>query len=401
MDAMRKLNASSRLPHLCVEAHTGIDEKITWVERLRELDELRSSFALSGVPMRMVLLLRLREPLDHYLSFFVWAVAERQARSPAKFGSSFEEWVRRVPNLQSELVLSSKAASTAGFAPRTHPEVRAWVKRWGSLKAYSERRARVWQSVKLYNVVGTTELFDETNLLVARALSWDPSDAASPIHQHKIPQAGASCNLMLRMERRQRGERSPWWCRDPTLDRGSEQRRVHHAVCPNRSACEQLIRDVAPVDYELYEHARQSVQKRIASAGRVFGQQMRELLSAKRNFMAPRCIWRPLHPFVIASARRQAAGSTWLRKFVPDFGRNGTCVQGDQAVMQVIWIEHGRGGRTKPGFPLSNLIRISHRRARMHMPSSPDEIDARTVPQSFRRNNIFRWLHDANVGRGV
>mmetsp|Transcript_29304 Transcript_29304/g.71180 ORF Transcript_29304/g.71180 Transcript_29304/m.71180 type:complete len:222 (+) Transcript_29304:239-904(+) len=153
MDAMRKLNASSRLPHLCVEAHTGIDEKITWVERLRELDELRSSFALSGVPMRMVLLLRLREPLDHYLSFFVWAVAERQARSPAKFGSSFEEWVRRVPNLQSELVLSSKAASTAGFAPRTHPEVRAWVKRWGSLKAYSERRARVWQSVKLYNVL--------------------------------------------------------------------------------------------------------------------------------------------------------------------------------------------------------------------------------------------------------
>ena len=108
---MSNLGEASTPPRLCLEAHSGIDERIPWLERLRQLSELRATFKLRKVPMRTLLLLRLRDPLEHYLSFFLWAVVERQARAPAKFGSTFEEWVRRVPNLQSELLLSSKAGT--------------------------------------------------------------------------------------------------------------------------------------------------------------------------------------------------------------------------------------------------------------------------------------------------
>ena len=41
----------------------------------------------------------MREPLDFYLSFYLWGVYYRQ-KEPASFGASFEEWARMVPNLQ-------------------------------------------------------------------------------------------------------------------------------------------------------------------------------------------------------------------------------------------------------------------------------------------------------------
>ena len=151
--ARRRVKRSGHyVSHSLQEAHTGIDEKIPWLERLRQLRELRSTLVQHAVPLRVLLLLRLRDPFEHYLSFFLWAVVERQARAPAKFGSSFEEWMRRVPNLQSELLLSSKAAPTAGFAPRRHPEIRAWAERWGSPQAAAERRSLVWRTLEQFDV---------------------------------------------------------------------------------------------------------------------------------------------------------------------------------------------------------------------------------------------------------
>ena len=46
------------------------------------------------------LLLRLRQPLRLYVSFYLWTVAERQARNPERFGRTFADWARGVPNLQ-------------------------------------------------------------------------------------------------------------------------------------------------------------------------------------------------------------------------------------------------------------------------------------------------------------
>ena len=55
--AMSNLGETSTPPRLCLEAHSGIDERIPWLERLKQLSELRATFKLRKVPMRTLLLL--------------------------------------------------------------------------------------------------------------------------------------------------------------------------------------------------------------------------------------------------------------------------------------------------------------------------------------------------------
>ena len=111
MSALRNLTADATPPTLCIEAHSGIDYGKPWMERFRELQALRPHLAARGVDMPIYLHVRLRSPLSHYISYFLWTVVERQARNARRFGSGFAEWARTVPNLQSELLLSSKAAA--------------------------------------------------------------------------------------------------------------------------------------------------------------------------------------------------------------------------------------------------------------------------------------------------
>ena len=110
MAALRNLTPSDAPPRLCIEAHSGIDYGLPWVERFAQLRSLRTMFAERGIDIPMYFHVRLRSPLSHYISYFLWTVVERQARNARRFGSSFADWARTVPNLQSELLLSSKAA---------------------------------------------------------------------------------------------------------------------------------------------------------------------------------------------------------------------------------------------------------------------------------------------------
>ena len=103
---------------------SGIDYGVTWMDRFAQLRSLRSDFVARGLDMRMHFHLRLRSPLSHYISYYLWTRVERQARNPKLLGSSFAQWARGVPNLQSELLLSSLAAFTASFAANDHRELR-------------------------------------------------------------------------------------------------------------------------------------------------------------------------------------------------------------------------------------------------------------------------------------
>ena len=124
--AMRNLSPDSVPPRICMEAHSHIDYGTPWLTRLKQLQELRAHLHQRKVRMDMVFMLRLRNPLSHYISYYLWTVVERQARNPQRFGTTFEDWARGVPNLQTELVLSSKAAFAASFAPRGHADLVAW-----------------------------------------------------------------------------------------------------------------------------------------------------------------------------------------------------------------------------------------------------------------------------------
>ena len=130
LEAMEPNNmTASRLaawvpPRVCMEAHSHIDYGIPWLKRLEQLRVLRSKLRHSpALRTSIVMLLRLRQPLRLYVSFYLWTVAERQARNPERFGRTFADWARSIPNLQTELLLSSKSAFAASFAPIGHGDL--------------------------------------------------------------------------------------------------------------------------------------------------------------------------------------------------------------------------------------------------------------------------------------
>ena len=77
-----------------------------------------------------------------------------------------------VPNLQSERLLSSLAAFTASFAASDHRELREWRERCSTPEKAVARRDLVWRTLKQYDLLGTTDEFYESTLLVARTLNW-------------------------------------------------------------------------------------------------------------------------------------------------------------------------------------------------------------------------------------
>ena len=188
--ALRNLTAQDIPPRLCIEAHSGIDYGVPWLERFAQLRGLRKVFAERGIDIPLHFHVRFRSPLSHYVSYYLWTVVERQTRNPKKFGSSFADWARSVPNLQSELFLSSKAAFTASFAPKDHKEIKEWRQRWAVPAKAAARRRLVWELLNEYDLLGTTDQFEESSLVVARALNWSVHDMAAP--DHLLKQAAIS-----------------------------------------------------------------------------------------------------------------------------------------------------------------------------------------------------------------
>ena len=93
---------------LLIESHYGRVELAEPVlPSLRELSLLYSS---RGIACPLVLVTRVREPLEYYLSFYRWGVGFRQRDNPGAYGATFLEWVERVPNLQSTMMVQSMAS---------------------------------------------------------------------------------------------------------------------------------------------------------------------------------------------------------------------------------------------------------------------------------------------------
>eukprot|EP00966_Prymnesium_polylepis_P051715 1197379-Prymnesium_polylepis.1 len=167
------------------------------------------------------------------------------------------------------------------------------------------------------------------------------------------------------------------------------------------SACEQLVREVAPVDHEIYDHARASVRAAMKAAGRPFRAQLRELAAAKRLYWTPRCAWRALRPHVRASPRLERFDRHKLRELAPDFNSSASCVRGDQDVMRAVWLEHGKGGRTKQGYPISGLVRVPTEAGGGRATTINPLVDRRSVPNAYRAGSNFYWDSVADAGRGL
>lgn len=386
LEAMEPNNmTASRLaawvpPRVCMEAHSHIDYGIPWLKRLEQLRVLRSKLRHSpALRTSIVMLLRLRQPLRLYVSFYLWTVAERQARNPERFGRTFADWARSIPNLQTELLLSSKSAFAASFAPIGHGDLMQWQKRWSTDTARSRRRDLAHRVLSAFDVLGTTERYAESTLLVGRRLNWSVFDSApSPDRSDMAPQPAETC--MRRGPRAATSLERMWWCRNPLRSPDSERRRVHARVCPNMTECRELIRKIAPVDHELYERARAHLDAAISVAGPSFQDDLRKyrLLSSPLAEVAPRarflardavrCSWQRMRNvgrpggYLIGGPEAEANGRALVWQYAPNFTLSSSaCVPGDNTVMRVVWSESRNGGRVAPGWPAANLLPVRRR----------------------------------------
>ena len=374
---------SQNPPRVCIEAHSHIDYGTPWLTRLSQLQRMRERVRQHRVTV--LLLLRLRNPLSHYISYYLWTVAERQARAPARFGKTFADWARAVPNLQTELLLSSKAAFTASFAPMAHPDLVAWRRRWQGANRSAARRELALRVAHAFDVMGTTENFSASTLLVARALNWTARDALPPAaHAYAAPQPAQTClsHALGRSSSAPAWSRL-WWCRNKELNPNAERRRVHARVCPNMSACHEMVREIAPVDLELYELARSRLERDVRAAGAGLSadlawlrtQMRRQANGASTRYrlleqrseppIRRKCAWHPYrmpHGKVLVGGRAlEKDGRKLLWSLAPNFTRPGMCPLGDADVMRLVWSEHRLGGRVSDGHAAGVLVPIRER----------------------------------------
>jgi hypothetical protein len=383
---------------VCMEAHSHIDYGVPWQTRFEQLLALREKLRHR---LKLLLLLRLREPLSHYISYYLWTVAERQQRSPQRFGRSFEEWARRVPNLQTEVLLSSKHAFTASFAPVGHSDLRGWRERWGTPNRTAARRRLALRVVSSYDVLGTTKRFAETSLLVARALNWTAYDAAPPPDKaNAAPEPAETC-----MRRNVAQPDRMWWCRVPGRPPAEERRRVHARVCPNTTKCRQLIRELAPVDHEIYALAKSRLDAAVAAADSNFARDLELVKRVSRQGARQRrdrCAWRPMNPYVIGSPRLDANNRQRVWEVAPNFSTpEGACVTGPNKLMKLVWSEHRQGGRIANGWPMLNLVPAPSARQRRRPPRALQLQALEKIAMEGRRDaHINGRAPYARKGRG-
>ena len=309
IDALHLLNASSIPPRLCLEAHTELDRgKLKWLHRFNQLLTLRDRFRERSVPLRVVSHLRIREPLSMYMSFYVWGVVARQAEEKTKsfykgkrrrvhwwnMGHTFLDWARATPNLQSEILLDSNSALVAQYSPLECKKRERWLRSWMpnaseleaagvaagqsdlrvrssrpangvnmtdhnitdhpnrpnlALSLHSARARLALDTLRSFDLVGTTDRFDESALLVSRALGRSVNYTAHA----ELNTPGC---LIKNLQKVPGGDKM-WWCKhtkDRTPPDVLKAQMLQH-VCPDMDLCRRLIEEIAPVDHALYREA--------------------------------------------------------------------------------------------------------------------------------------------------
>ena len=243
---------------LLVESHFGHTEFAgTVLPSLKSLS--RTLAAQTGSSCPLVLITRVREPLDYYLSFYRWAVGFRQRDNPKFFGRSFLEWAQAVPNLQSTMVMHSMAAYHAEWSPRrfrTH---------WGEPAADASPGGRAsrdarqpWHRLRShldrYAIVAPMARFDEAMVML-----------------HDLT------GLPLLLYRRNR----------PGQKGGFQA--TNADVCPDMEACRRMVASVAERDHRMYARYARRFEARLVGLGEPFARRV-ELY--KRAVEAVQPVWK-------------------------------------------------------------------------------------------------------------
>ena len=231
--AEEALSKHGRAPEhvLLMEAHFGwVEMSSTLLPSLRELSQL---YADRGVDCPLVLMTRVREPLDYYLSFYKWGVAFRQRESPQHFGRNFLEWAEKVPNLQSTMMIQSMAAMAAEY------HIDQYKMHYNMNNVIGKTPELAWEKLikflDQFTIVATMQRFDES-LLLAHDL------VGLPILEYK---------------------------RNRPNQKGG-YRGTNKDACPDMEACRKLIARVADRDHKMYARYNERFEAKLKDLGPAF-----------------------------------------------------------------------------------------------------------------------------------
>jgi hypothetical protein len=193
-----------------------------------------------------------REPLDWYISFYRWGVGFRQRDNPDRYGRTFLEWVEKVPNLQSTMLVASMASYPAEYKPKSY---RRQFERHEAVGRSPRSAWKVLQALlDQFAIVGTVERFDETMLLAHDLLG-----------------------LPVTLYKRNR----------PKQKNGYGGSRAD--VCPDAEACRKLVRRVAARDHKMYDVYKERFEARLSRLGATFE---RRVVLYKEAIAASQPLWR-------------------------------------------------------------------------------------------------------------
>lgn len=217
---------------------------------------------------RVVLATRLREPLSFYLSFYRWTVNWRQQRNASAFGKTMLEWAPR--NLQSSMLLNPLDTTWAEYVG-VHSKEGEWRRKVysqfdepGDLPggatsmppgAGARRRGELRRVMQAFDLIGLVERFDESLLLLA-----DLTGMQRLLYERLSPE---STNAHYRQ---------------PSVDE----------VCPDRAACLQRIRQIAPMDFAIHADAAVAFDEKVRAQGPTFGARLEAYRLALRRYQARR-----------------------------------------------------------------------------------------------------------------
>ena len=231
------LSRHNRAPEhvFLMEAHFG------WIEMskvvLPSLLELSKHYASRGVDCPLVLMTRVREPLDYYLSFYKWGVAFRQREDPTHFGRNFLEWAEQVPDLQSTMMVESMAAMAAEY------HLNQYKMHYHLNRVIGQTPEIAWERLVAFldsfTIVATMKRFDES-LLLAHDLVGLP---------------------ILEYKRNRPNQKGGY--------RGKNQ-----DACPDMDACRRLIARVAPRDHKMYDRYNGRFEAKLRDLGPQFAQRV-------------------------------------------------------------------------------------------------------------------------------
>lgn len=263
LTALRGLSRNSpRLPRLCIDGHVGGD--LAGTTTLESLKAWQRKTAEHGLACHLFTTLRVREPLSHYVSFYLWSRAATRAsrHRPSGLGDEgFLRWANSTPNLQANILLHPGYADFAEVRLESRPAsapsyLHAHVQDGDS----DASREQMRQLVEHFDLAAPLERFDEALLMTADALGLrylqhariDPECLKLGARPQRVQLDEAAACTAFSAEVRRCFKRSKGCA--PEL----------------RAACEEVVRRVAPLDIWLYDHVRTLFARRLEALGAAF-----------------------------------------------------------------------------------------------------------------------------------